>query len=85
MVEFSKYVHFGEVERLFIRMVLQFLLCALEAALVLLVQLDAVFHLLYGHRVLLLPDFAVPTVCDVGPTGCDHLIGHLDKQGCHSF
>ena len=63
----------------------QFLFGVLEAPLVLLVQPQAVDNPALHYGSVLVPDLVIAALRDVCPTGRDHLVGHLDKEGRHSL
>lgn len=79
-VKLSKDVHFGELERPLVGHLLQLFLGFVEAALVLLIELDAVVEFTDNVGLVLSPHSLCLLTTDVGLTRCDHLISDLKKR-----
>lgn len=79
-VKLSKDVHLGELEWPLIGHLLQLFLGFMEAALVLLIELDAVVEFTDDVCLVLSPHSLCFLTTNVGLTGCDHLVSDLEKR-----
>ena len=79
-VKLSKNVHLRELEWSLVRHLFQLFLGFVEAALVLLVQLDAVVEFADDIGLVLSPHSLCLLTADVGLAGSDHLVCDLRKK-----
>lgn len=79
-VKLSKDVHLGELKRPLVGHLLQLFLGFVEAALVLLIELDAVVEFTDNVGLVLSPHSLCLLTTDVGLTRSDHLISDLKKR-----